>query len=386
MSSGEKKNGLVLSGGGARSAYHIGVLAGLQDIARVEGLGNSLDYSIISGISGGAINGSYLACRADDPISAVNSLWTQWEELTLKNVFRADTFPLLSRASHLASQLGFGGRVPGKAVTELLDTAPLQQLLNHVLNFEKLRAHIASKKLHGLGITATHYGTGSSVTFFEGAPEIDTWIRSNRIGRKTTLSPDHVLASSAIPALFPPTRIQDAYYGDGAIRMSSPMSPAIHMGADRILAIGVRYFRTPQETLALNETMTMRSIRLADIAGVMLNSLFLDAIDADLERMERINRTLTLVPHSSAHPENLRRIPVLAIRPSVDLGALAKSEFNGFSWMFKHLLRGLGASDNRGSDLVSYLAFEKSYTSRLLEIGRQDALKQRADVLKWLAE
>ena len=237
-------------------------------------------------------------------------------------------------------------------------------------------------------MTATHYGTGSTVTFFDSAEHINHWMRSYRIGKRSRIGLKHILASSAIPVLFPPTKIRGAFYGDGGMRMASPLSPAIHLGADKVIVIGVRYHRTPAETYKLNEHFHMKTIRLADISGVMLNSLFLDAVDSDVERMLRINQTLDLMTEEARkeHPEKLRSIPVLALRPSEDLGNLARTEFRNFSWILRHFLRGLGASEHHGSDFISYLAFEKSYTNRLLELGYGDVMRDREQIIEWFAK
>jgi NTE family protein len=382
------KLGLVMSGGGARSAYQAGVIQGLREIARAEGLSDVLRFPVLAGISAGAINAAFLACRAEDWDAAADGVWAQWERLTLERVLKADSFSLMSRASRLLAQLGLAGWTPSRPITELLDASPLAATLSGILDFRKVREHIAEGRLHGLGLTTTHYATGSSVTFFQGHRSIQPWMRSHRVGERTVLGVRHVLASSSIPMLFPPVRIRGSFYGDGAVRMPSPLSGAVHMGADRILAIGVRYFRTPQETFVMNRAARMGSIRIADIAGTLLNSIFLDALDSDLERMVRINHTLQLLPleHRREHPESLRRIPVLAIRPSIDLAALAGDEIKRFSWMLRHLLKGLGAAETHGKDLLSYLAFETTYTTRLLELGRSDALARKTAILNWLSE
>jgi NTE family protein len=378
-----EKLGLVLSGGGARSAYQVGVLKGIHKISVDEKIESKLKFSIIAGTSGGAINGAHLACHADDFGKSCDELWEQWENLNLSGVVKTNSWPIINRALRLVTQLGSGGRQLSQNVVELLDTKPLAQMLLKRLDFHKMRRNLDEGHIYALALTATHYGTGTSVTFFEGAPDITEWKRSNRIGLRTKLRVKHVLGSSAIPILFPPAKIRGNYYGDGAIRLSAPMSPAIHLGADRVLAIGVRYWRSPEETVEINRTKLMESIQFADITGVIMNSIFLDAIDADLERMERINRTLTKLPDKNNHAE-LRPIPVLAIRPSVDLAILAKDQLDQFSGLLKHMLGGLGAANGHGNDLVSYLAFEKSYTSRLLKLGLSDALAQKKAILDWL--
>ncbi len=381
----QEKLGLVLSGGGARSAYQAGVMAGLQRIAVEDKLEDRLKFSVFSGTSGGAINSTYLASHADDWNAAVGGLWSHWENLGLDTVIKTDSLPMMRRAFRLASQLGFGGKTLGsKKSTEILSSEPLRKLLTASSNFEKLHANLNSGVIYALGLTATQYATGTSVTFYQGSENIQPWIRRNRVGRPEKLSVEHALASAAIPFLFPPVAINGSYYGDGALRMSSPLSPAIHMGADRLLAIGVRYSRPEVDVLSRIDAVQTPSITLADIAGASLNALFLDAVDSDVERLERINRTLSLVPKGMAHPESLKHIPVLTIRPSADIGMMAKGQLNKFSWTMRHLLKGLGSSEERGSDLISYLAFDSSYTSQLLQLGLKDALAQRAAVREWL--
>jgi len=382
---GGEKYGLVLSGGGARSSYQAGALLGLNELS-LKNLGKPFAPKVICGISGGAINGGYLASRADDLPAAFQDLWVNWSEIKLDDVMDVGSVRILSTAAKLILQLGLGGAFNFRPATELIDTSPLVKYLLKRVDIGNIRAHIKSGNLHAIAMTATHYGIGSAVTFFDGVPSLQPWMRSHRVGRRTHLSLKHVLASSAIPFLFPPIKIKGAFYGDGAVRMTSPLSPAVHLGANRIVAIGVRYHRTPTETYQLVKSYRMKSVQLADISGVLLNAIFLDSLDADLERMMRINQTLSLLTEEDRreHPEKLRRIPVLAIRPSQDLGRMAVDEFKRFSWVPRHFLRGLGASDRHGSDLVSYLAFERSYTSRLLHLGFKDVMKDKERIVAWL--
>jgi NTE family protein len=203
---------------------------------------------------------------------------------------------------------------------------------------------------------------------------------------RETLTLDHVMASSAIPIFFPPVRLSGSFYGDGCIRLTAPLSPAIHLGADRVLAIGIRYFRPKGITEQLNKTIYDDKISLVNIVGVLLNAVFLDSLESDHERMERINRAVSaLTPEQrAAHPDKLRVIPVLAVKPSKDLGSLASEQFERFPRALRHLLRGLGASVDTGWDLLSYLAFDSAYTRRLLELGREDALAMKDQLLAFL--
>lgn len=382
-----KKLALVLCGGGARAAYQAGALLGINEILETN-IGRSLKPQIFCGTSSGSINASFLASRISEVPAALKELWKNWDSIRFKNVIDTRSDRLASTAFKLLLQLGGGGWFPGFREPHLLNTLPLKSYLAERIDFDGIRMQIDSKALHGIAVTLTNYGTGSSVTFYDGSAEIQPWMRSHRLGRRARIRLKHILASSAIPILFPPMRIGGSYYGDGAMRMTSPLSPAIHLGADKILAIGMRYHRTPAETYKLNSQIRMKSIRLAEISGAILNSLFLDALDADLERMLRINQTLTLLnpDAQTQHPEKLRIIPVLAIRPSQDLGKLAINEFRNFSGILKHLLRGLGASEQDGSDFISYMAFESSYTSRLLELGYRDILADQNRILEWFSK
>lgn len=377
-----------MSGGGARSAYQAGVVAGLAQIAREEKLEERLKFSVFSGISGGAINTTFLASRADNWSEAVHVLWQRWSELRIESVAKADSMSMLGHGLRLVSQLGFRGWLASRT-PELLNAAPLRQLLTDGADFTRLERNLASGAVHALAITATHYREGTSVTFFEGASDIQPWLRKNRLGTRATIGVEHVMASAAIPFLFAPVLLGDSYFGDGAMRMSAPLSPAIHLGADRILAIGVKHYKPDHEVSDPLAAGANGGIRLADVAGATLNALFLDAVESDVERLTRINRTLDLLQEQGkVHPENLRKIPVLTIRPSADIGQMAHGTLKNFSWVMRHFLKGLGSSSTkkRGSDLLSYIAFDSAYTSKLLDLGYQDALDQKAAVLAWLAE
>jgi NTE family protein len=220
------------------------------------------------------------------------------------------------------------------------------------------------------------------MTFFDGAPDIAPWVRSSRLGLRAVLSVPHVLASAAIPVFFPPVALEGAWFGDGCVRLSAPLSPVIHLGAERILAIGIRYARTPAETIALNQTGRRANPSVSDISGVLLNAIFLDSLDSDVERSERINATLSLLTREQhgrlRHP--LRRIPLLVLRPSRDLGSLAIEQYQRFPKTLRHLLRGIGATGESGWDLVSYLAFEPAYIERLIELGYEDTHARGADI------
>jgi NTE family protein len=237
-----------------------------------------------------------------------------------------------------------------------------------------------------VAVSATNYHTGAGVSFFEGAPDIEPWVRATRIGVRGRITLDHVLASSAIPVFFPPVKIGDTFYGDGCVRMMYPMSPAIHLGADRIVAIGVRHARDLGQP-GPDPLRGAPSMPVSEIAGVLLNAVFLDSVDSDLERLERINRMLALVPRErlAASDLELRHVPALALRPSQDLGKLAADEYDRFPAMLRYMLRGIGATGNAGEELLSYLAFEPIYVNRAMDLGYSDAIARRAEIEAFLA-
>jgi NTE family protein len=238
-----------------------------------------------------------------------------------------------------------------------------------------------------VAISATNYQTGAAVTFFEGAPDVEPWTRSNRIGIRVRLTHEHLMASSAIPLLFPPVKLEETYYGDGCVRMSSPMSPAIHLGADRIVAISVRHRKQPAETAAGEIGARQGApLPISQIAGVLLDAVFLDSLDADAERLERINRTLALIPRERMERSDLhlRPVPALVLRPSTDLGKLAADVYERFPAMLRYLLKGIGASGPAGEDFLSYLAFEPVYVNRVMELGHADTMARRQEIEQFL--
>ena len=378
------RTGLVLVGGGARGAYQAGVLQGLAEIPGTR-FGDRPPFDVVTGISAGSINAAYLASRADRMVEATNGLAALWSGLRIDSVMRTDALSLFSIGTGWLRDITLAGVLrPNTWSNHLLDATPLRELLTQHVEFDAIARHVASDVLHGFAVSATSYATGSAVTFFDGHESIEPWTRSSRLGWRTRILLDHVLASASIPILFRPVFVEQAFYGDGGIRMTTPLSPAIHLGADRVIAISVRHPRSPESTMHVNRKAVDRDeISIADIAGVMLNAAFMDALDSDAERMTRINQTIALIEERrrAEHPHRLRSIPLLVIRPSVDLGALAGDQFGRLPVTLRYLTRGLGASPERGADFLSYLAFDSSFTRPLIELGRRDALAQK-DVIE----
>ncbi|HEX5656697.1 MAG TPA: patatin-like phospholipase family protein [Polyangiales bacterium] len=380
----EPITGVVMSGGGARAAYQVGALRALCELIH-----EPAPFKVLAGTSAGAINSTALAVHGDDFRAGVAHLIDTWRGLTPEKVYRTDLASLGGIAARWVRQLGTGGLFGEATVNALLDTRPLRALLEKALPTERIRSHIWSGHLRGVAVTATSYHTGTAMSFFEGASSIKPWVRSTRLGINESITVAHVLASSAIPMFFPPVEIDGAWYGDGCVRLSDPLSPAIHLGAERLVAIGIRYARRPEETDAINRAVKKRNKApaISEISGVMLNAIFLDSLDADAERLERINAMLSLVPQEMRmgmrHP--LRKIPLLVLRPSRDLGSLAIEQYRSFPRALRHLLRGIGATGDSGWDLVSYLAFEPAYIERLMDLGYEDTYARKDEIAAFFA-
>jgi len=370
--------GLVLSGGGARAGYQVGALRALSEMLDRP----KLPFNVLAGLSAGAINAASLAVGADDFRGAVQALHATWLSLEPSSVYRTDAAVLTKLGAGWIKDLTTGGLLGESRSNYLLDTEPLRKLLLSKLDTRRIVTHIESGLVRGLAISATNYATSNIVTFFDGHPNIAPWVRNARIAVRDRLTVEHVMASAAIPMFFPPVTIHGRTFGDGGLRMTAPVSPAIHLGADKILAIGIRHARTREETHAINRQAYGHPVSAAQIAGVLLNSLFLDSLDDDIARLQRVNRTLGFIPEDTRQrsPDLLRRIPSLLLSPSQDLGHLAADEYDKFPGMLRHLLRGIGATGESGWDLMSYLAFQHAYVSRLIDLGYHDTLARRAEI------
>jgi NTE family protein len=375
--------GLVLSGGGARAAYQVGAIRALAELLDHQ----ASPFCILAGLSAGAINSTALSIRADNFQEAADRLTDVWMSLTPDRVFRTDVPKLATLGGRWFKDVTTGGVLGPSRANHLLDTTPLRELLTRELEVDRMQHHLRSGVLRGVAVSATNYLTGTTVTFFDGAPEIKPWIRHGRIALREPLGVDHVMASSAIPIFFPPASVDGKLYGDGGVRMTTPISPAIHLGAEKVVTIGIRYYRTPETTISLNRELRASSVSVAKIAGVLLNSVFLDSLDNDIERLERINRTLSFVPESAlkSSPDFLRKIPALSLRPSQDLGQLAADQYHQFPATLRYLLRGIGATGESGWDLLSYVAFLPGYIGKLIELGYADTLARSAEIESFFA-
>ena len=378
--------GLVLSGGGARAAYQAGALKAISEIlSESSPVPAPSPFHSIAGISAGAINAAFMGCNAHDFQHATAQAWKLWSELRSERILDTSPFFLTRLAFRWMRDLSFGGIVKRPRSNHLLGTGPLEKLMSSILDFEALARNLRDGTLKGMAISATHYGNGSSVTFFDGDAGILPWARNSRIGIRRKIGLEHVLASASIPILFEPVPLEGAFYGDGSVRLRAPLSPAIHMGSDKILTIGIRYERPDSAALDRHEHSKMKSVSLVEIAGVMMNGAFMDGLESDIERLQRVNRTVSLIPKEKWEGLDapLREVPILVIKPSQDLGQLAADQFDKFPILIRHLLKGIGASREKGADLLSYLAFDASYTKLLLELGHADTMKRREEIIQF---
>jgi NTE family protein len=385
MNGGPVHTGLVMPGGGARSAYQVGALRALAEVLAP----GPLPFDVLAGISAGAINTVVLGAGVEDFAASTEQLRATWMALTPDQVYRTGALKLATIGSRWIRDLSGGGIFGRNGINYLLDSSPLRALLEDKLAIPRLRRHLRAGRLRALAISATNYHTGAGVTWFEGAADIAPWSRSTRLGVRSRITIDHVMASAAIPVFFPPVKVDRTHYGDGCVRVLYPMSPAIHCGADRVVAISVKQLRSPTETVRREQTTQHAdTLPLSEIAGVLLNAVFLDSLESDLERLERINRTLALIPQDRLGGAELplRPIPALVLRPTQDLGRLAADEYGRFPAMIRYLLRGIGATGHAGEDLLSYLAFEPIYIRRVMDLGYVDTMARRDEIRAFFEE
>ena len=363
---------LVLPGGGARSAYQVGVL---QAIAGWCPAGRPLPFAILCGTSAGAINAAVLGARAGNVQQAAADLAQVWGGFHVEQVFRAGALDMLRAGLHLFFALVSGGLLLPMP-RALFDNQPLRELLRARVDFDALRRSLAAGMPDSVAITATSLTAGESVTFVETAREFMPWERAGRRGIAATLDVEHRMASSAIPLLFPAVAMDGAHYGDGAMRQATPLAPAIHLGADRILVIGVRQPGRAPVTSAQEPNM-------AEQFGFMLDTLFMEGLQADLERLARVN---SLLPHLQPGPAplGLRYIEAKLILPRQDPSEIALAHRMRMPGTLRALLRILGATGVRGGRLLSYLMFEAPYTQELIRLGQQDAEARRAEISAFL--
>ncbi len=368
-----KKVALLLTGGGARAAYQVGVLKALaQHYPR----NSKIPFEIICGTSAGAINATGIACYASCFHLGVKKIEWVWRNFHTNQVYYSDYLRLgwhLLRGFLTAFQTDYANKRP----VSLLDNKPLRLLLHNIVDLQRIDRNIQGGYLSSVSVTASSYNTGDSITFFQGN-EAKEWRRAKRCGQKTLLGIHHLLASAAIPLVFPSVRINQHYYGDGSVNQLSPLSAPIHLGADKILIIGLEQPRSHDLANAMPHHPG-----LATVAGHLLDTIFSDTLNADLERMNRINKTIDTL-NANNIPTDLKKVDSFLINPSVNFNEIASQHFLQLPMAVRSLLRLTGITQHSESSLTSYLLFEKSYTKRLIEIGYQDAMQQMPELLDFL--
>lgn len=364
---------LILTGGGARAAYQVGVLLA---VAKLSSNQRHNPFPILCGTSAGAINAAGIACLADNFGKAVSILAGVWRNMHAHHIYRADAWGIGVSGIRWMSMLALGWLIRNPP-RSLLDSSPLRELLTRHLDFKGIERSISRGALHAVSISASGYESGESISFFQAHPSAQPWRRVQRLGIRARIGVDHLLASSAIPFIFPATRIHREFFGDGSMRQLAPISPAIHLGADRVLIVGA----SRKNEHPVRQRVDMHP-SLAQIAGHALSSIFLDGLAVDIERMQRINHTLSAIPPEIRQHSGipLRPIKTLIIAPSEGLDRIAAEHASALPWAVKALLSGVGATNRHGGALTSYLLFEKPYTRALIDLGYADTMARSTEV------
>jgi len=378
----ENKNrsraGLILTGGGARAAYQVGALRALSELLPAD---VRTPFPIICGTSAGAINAAVLAVDAGDFRRGVRRLMTVWKNFRVQYVYRSDPWGAFANSARWVLTVLTGGMFTRRPVS-LLDNTPLAALLARHLDFAAIQRAIDAGHLTAFSVTCSGYTSGQSVTFFQGVPGLEPWQRARRIGVPMPITVDHLLASSALPFIFPPTHINREYFGDGSMRQIAPVSPALHLGADRLFVIGVGRQMQQKAERVMIETHPS----LAQIAGHALNSIFLDSLEVDLERLQRINRTIEMIPadvlERNRYP--LHHVDFRVISPSEELERIAVAHAGELPLTIRALLYTVGALRRSGANLLSYLLFERSYCRALIRLGYKDTMERKDDLVAFL--
>lgn len=373
------RKALILPGAGARGAYQVGVL---KAVAELLPTGTACPFKVLSGTSAGAINAAVLASRAGNFLQAVKEMEQVWAGFEVNQVYKADAVSMLKSSLHWFTALVLGGLGKRNPVS-LLDPSPLEKLLRRNIRFYRIDRAIRTGLIDALAVTASAYSSARSVTFYQCGERPASWSRTRRIGQPTDIRVEHLMASAAVPFIFPAVRIGSEYFGDGSMRHRAPLSAPIHLGADRLLVISVRDEHPDPEPEPGAEPGPPS---LAHLAGYMLDSLFMDGLYGDLERVTRINMLLEQLGSSGLKSpiENLRRIDSMIMLPSRDIRDVAEEHANELPLTLRLLLKGLGATSRDGRQLVSYLLFESGFTRDLIDMGYRDGVARKDELEAFL--
>ncbi|MBC7750730.1 MAG: patatin-like phospholipase family protein [Candidatus Saccharibacteria bacterium] len=382
--------GLVLTAGGARGAYQAGVLKRVSEIPAFAG--KPSPFKIITGASAGAINGATIAANSGNFLEGAKLLTKLWGNLDASHVFRFDSLSLAQTGAQAALDFAFGGLFGAGRLKSFLDAEPLRHLLESSLDLAGIDQSIKAGHLYAIGVTTTGYHSGKAFTFVQGQLGHALWNKSRRVALRTHLSIDHILASAAIPLVFPPVALKTgdsvAYFGDGAMRLTTPLSPAIRLGAERLFAIGVRC-QESADSLLRSELAThddyvtqLQRPPLSQICGTLMNAIFLDHLDADLDHLKRMNNFVSAyqelekkIPDQQhlVMPEPMRIVTPMVISPSADIAIIAKTLEHRMPRSIRYLMDGLGQPDAQSADLMSFLLFDSAFTRELIQLGYHDA-------------
>ena len=375
----QKSLGLILPGGGARNAYQVGVLKAVEELIAAK---NPSPFPVVTGTSAGSLNGGMIASRSVDFSDGLSRLIGMWENLQMEMVVRTDAKSTTKTGAKWIWSLASGSGGSSQP-DSFLDNTPLRSLIENHINLARMRQCVQSGHLRALGITASSYGRGASLTYFEGQEDLQPWERTRRFGLPTRLRVDHFMASIAIPVVFPAVKIDNEYHGDGSMRESAPLSPALHLGANKLLIVSVRNPQTEYDPSNVSATYP----NLGFVAGYMFDTLFMDRLDSDIERLKRINFALSQSKHVTfKHNDSiLRPVDFLVISPSVDIRDIVAKHIKRFPRSMRILLSGLGAMTKEGRPLTSYLLFDSNFARDLIELGYNDGYAQR-DKLQELLE
>lgn len=372
---------LVLSGGGARAAYQVGVLLAVANLLPDSGVN---PFPILCGTSAGAINATAIACGASDFRTTTHYLAQMWKQLHIEDVYDASFRYFVQTFFHFGIAILTGGRAWNNP-RSFLDNQRLRMFLAGAMKLDNIQRALDQGSLRSVALTASCYTTGMSVSFFQAEPSVEEWKRYQRIGVREVITVDHLLATSSIPLLFPAVRLGNRYYCDGAVRQMAPLSPALHLGADKLFIVGL----TPPQryTMPMERQVASMYPPPAQVFGHLLDSVFLDSMSIDTERLIRVNHTVSVLQHdkSLAQQTPLRQISVFMLSPSRSLESIVHKHIASFPPMLRFLLRGTGGTHQQGAVLATYLLFESAYIRELISLGYHDAMQKKEAIKQFLA-
>ncbi len=374
-----KKSGLVLSGGGARGAYQAGVLVAAYEIAQSSGV--PLKFDFLSGVSAGAINASSLASNSNDYKYATESLARLWSEVHFDQVFSTDSMTMGKIGIQWLKELSLGGiagTTPGRG---LLDTTPLRGLISRNMDYDRVQTNIEQGHIDALCITSIDYAKSATTSFVQSNGHLGSWDKGRKRSEYSPITTEHIMASAAIPLIFPPIKVNERYFGDGAVRNHAPCSPVIYLGAEKLMVIGVRLQGSTAYDLHAGSTDTAPS--LARVINTILNGVLLDAVEQDIEKLRRLNEYASAITPEQQKKVSLRPLDFLFISPSEDIGEMAVQKAAKLPRIIRYLMKGLGSMQD-ASEIISYLMFDPTFCSDLIEIGRKDGYAHKEELIKFL--